>query len=1037
MANGTKALFEGKDTHLFDESWAAVRQLSEHFETNHGHYISSNYQEAEVRKDFIDKFFKALGWDVDHEEQSDPWRQEVKIEKSDSKSRGRADYAFSIAPHYGRIQFLVEAKRPLLSITTPDNCFQVIRYSWPKGLPVAVLTDFQALHIIDTRFRPNINSATSRVVRSWTYKDYRDRDKYLEIYWLLSREAVSEGSIGNFAISELPSPDVATKQYTLFPGEAREFDDDFLARLDEWREALAQSFKKARENLNSEQLTESVQRTLDRMVFIRFLEDKLIEPNKIIEAFGGTGATFWKDFISTCRRLDQTYNGIVFKPHPILDDPEFAPAGSVFADLCDEITDPHSPYNFDSIPIEILGRIYERFLGRIVLSHKKTAEVVEKPDVRKAGGVYYTPDYIVSFMVEQSLGAILDGKKPDAIMKLRLIDTACGSGSFLIGAFSYLTQAILNYWRKHPGAAKKGILEERDGEQHLSLKYKREILVSCIFGVDIDAQAVEVAQLSLYLKLLDEETTYSAQQQQIEMGAALLPSLSSNLVVGNSLVNLDEFNQDMFSLELLRQTKSLDFKKTFSEAFKTGGFDLVIGNPPYIKEYTNKDAFEHVRSSPYYEGKMDIWYLFACRALDLLKKGGLLAYIATNNWVTNSGAKKLRSKISSECQIEKLIDFGDYKVFRDAGIQTMILIVRNDSNHGEYDFDYRKLVGVHRQLDDARALLEGRESAGCTYLTPRVLRSRTPSAPFTFAGVAIDEVLEKIEAHRNFSLNGDSEIAQGIVPNPDVVTKRSLSLIPEKRRNRLAISPGQGVFVVDEDYFLNPNDAERMFLKPLFEPSDVDRYAIAEPARKRIIYSTRENTRNVRLPNRFIEHLEKFREIMEQRRENKKGMLKYYQLHWPRDESFFRRGAKILAVRKCAQPTFVYVEEEAYVMMSFNVIRTDRVNLLYLTALLNSEVVRFWLKHKGKMQGENYQIDKEPLLAIPLYVPSESQQQEIAQIVRRISECIREVRSATTEAYSQQLHRLLQSYQLDIDERIAGFYDVQLDTIRAVNLPAE
>jgi adenine-specific DNA-methyltransferase len=277
------------------------------------------------------------------------------------------------------------------------------------------------------------------------------------------------------------------------------------------------------------------------------------------------------------------------------------------------------------------------------------------------------------------------------------------------------------------------------------LRYKREILVNCIYGVDIDPQAVEVAQLSLYLKLMEEETTYSAHQQQLEMGVALLPSLSANIVVGNSLVTLDDNDGDLFSLDKLRETKSLDFRATFPQAFNTGGFDLVIGNPPYIKEYTNKDAFEHVRSSPYYEGKMDLWYLFACRALDWLKpESGILAYIATNNWVTNAGAKRLRAKIVTDARIEQLIDFGDYKVFRDAGIQTMILIASKSQKPERYQFDYRRMVGVKRTLPEAQALLEKMEGNGLEYLTPTLDRSRVPTTPLTFSNSSIELLLDKI-----------------------------------------------------------------------------------------------------------------------------------------------------------------------------------------------------------------------------------------------------------------------------------------------------
>lgn len=228
----------------FEFAFTAVKSLSEAFQKDNSHYINSGtYQEAEVRTDFIDKLFNALGWDVNHDRQRDPYRQEVKIEKTvPSRSSGKADYAFSLTPFYKRVRFLVEAKRPQPNIVSPDNCFQIIRYAWPQRAPISILTDFNNLHVVDTRFRPNINSATSRVVKSWHCSQLQDRDKFSELYWLLSREAVAEGSIDRFAAEVLPIEQVAARQYNLFPGDTRDFDDDFLEQLDDWREQLAVAF---------------------------------------------------------------------------------------------------------------------------------------------------------------------------------------------------------------------------------------------------------------------------------------------------------------------------------------------------------------------------------------------------------------------------------------------------------------------------------------------------------------------------------------------------------------------------------------------------------------------------------------------------------------------------------------------------------------------------------------------------------------------------------------------------------------------------
>ena len=997
----------------FESAWDAAKSLAKQFSANLPLYMSNDFQEVEVRKYFLDKFFKsALAWDVDHEKQLDPYRREVRIEKPEKKSKGRADYAFSIAPHYRRVRFFVEAKRPQANIASPDNCFQAIRYSWPKGIPVVVLTDFNSIHVIDSRFRPNINSASKRIIRTWHSSDLLDREKFAEIYYLLSRDAVASGSLEHFAEQELPAIQVAAKQYTLFADEARDFDDDFLIKMDEWRETLAVLFKRARNDLDGEQLTECVQRTIDRLIFTRFLEDKHIEQEPVISKFGQHNKTHWQDFVTVSKRLDRVYNGIVFKPHSVIDNPSFNPESAVFADICDELTDEHSPYNFDSIPVEILGRIYERFLGKVVQATSKRAKVVEKDNVRKAGGVYYTPDYIVSYMVDQSLGKQVRGKKPEDVLKIRLIDTACGSGSFLIGAFSYLLQELTTYWRKQKKPP-KGVVETRDGESYLTLQYKRQILLSCIFGVDIDAQAAEVAQLSLYLKLMEEETTDSIHQQQMELDVALLPSLGKNIIVGNSLVTLEDNSGDLFALEKLSASKSLDFKAAFPSIFRSGGFDLVIGNPPYIKEFTNRDAFEHLYASPYYQGKMDIWYLFACRGLDWLKpETGVLAFIATNNWVTNAGAKIMRDKVTTDARIEQLIDFGNYKVFRDAGIQTMILIMKRSQSPDAYQFDYRRLDGNKPNLANAQSLLEKRIATGCVYLTPEFVRNRASGKLFTFSSSNIEQLLDKITECRNFSLDSSKEVAQGIVAPQDFLNAKGNQSLGNKYQI------GQGIFNLTQEEVDNLclSNSELGLLKPIYTTAELGRYLGNSKNRYWTIYtdSKFKNPSSIMPYPSIKKHLDQFRKIITS--DNAP-----YGLHRARDEKFFI-GEKIVSARKCASPIFTYTDFPCYVSQTFNVIKTDRVNQLYLTGLLNSRLTRFWLKNRGKMQGQNFQVDKEPLLSVPICVPDIAEQERIGKIVQRQIECLKKIGLSETESARSQFQRIYDQSEDQLQDAIELIY---------------
>jgi adenine-specific DNA-methyltransferase len=357
---------EGNLTTL-DQAHIDVQELSKGFNSQKQYYLSSQYSEADVRIDFINKFFIALGWDVLHNLQKNPFEQEVKVERNVDvgPSQRRADYAFYVTPNFRDVRFYVEAKKPFGDIATKDNYFQVIRYGWNSQTPIAVLTNFEQFHIIDCRYKPDIDTALDHVIKKFHYFDYLDTDKFAEIYYLFSREAMSSHSLEKFA-ETLPKRRGKAVQRGLFKGGYQSIDEAFLEELDEYRDVLARNFKNHNPELDGETLTEITQRTIDRLVFLRFLEDKLIETKESVSGFGAHGSV-WSDFIASSRRLNGIYNGIVYKEHPLLDSIRLKVDEDSFGDICEELALVNSPYDFNVIPIHILGSIYERFLGKIIV----------------------------------------------------------------------------------------------------------------------------------------------------------------------------------------------------------------------------------------------------------------------------------------------------------------------------------------------------------------------------------------------------------------------------------------------------------------------------------------------------------------------------------------------------------------------------------------------------------------------------------------------------------------------------------------------
>lgn len=657
-----------------DEAFDKVQALAFDFKANKNHYLSPDYQEAEVRKDFIDKFFIALGWDVNHETQKNPYEQEVKVERTDGSAR-RADYAFRVAPNYRDVLFYVEAKKPFGDIATADNYFQTIRYGWNSQTPVAVLTDFEQFQIIDCRYKPDIASALHHCVKKYHYGEYADREKFAEIYYLFSREAAAGNALEKFA-ETLPKRRGKAIQRGLFPGGYQSIDESFLNELNAYRATLAQMFKKCNPSLDGDALTELTQRTLDRLVFIRFLEDKLIEPNHLVGNFGEKG-TVWEDFIASSHRLDGIYNGIVFKKHVLLDAPTFKVKDEQFGDICEQLSHKNSPYLFNVIPIHILGDIYEQFLGKVIVTTSTEARIQEKPEVRKAGGVYYTPEYIVSYIVQNTVGKLIEHKTPGQIADMRFADIACGSGSFLLGVYDLLLRYHTKYYNDHPEKAKKGDCNQKDGSLHLSLRKKREILLRNIYGVDIDAQAVEVAQLSLYLKMLEEETTASAHEHQLEFHETLLPTLSKNIICGNSLIGTDILASELFVDERERKLNPMDFDDRFSEIFKRGGFDVIVGNPPYLYSagQENEKYFKsHFHLSQY---QTDFYVYFIEQAILKLRDKGYLGMIVSDSWLKGKYFANLREYVLEQTKLHHVTVF-DYPPFKGATIENSILVLQKD-----------------------------------------------------------------------------------------------------------------------------------------------------------------------------------------------------------------------------------------------------------------------------------------------------------------------------------------------------------------------
>lgn len=438
-----------------------------------------------------------------------------------------------------------------------------------------------------------------------------------------------------------------------------------------------------------------------------------------------------------------------------------------------------------------------------------------------------------------------------------------------------------------------------------------------------------------------------------------------------------------------------------------GYFDIVIGNPPYIKEYTDRSAFDGLRQSIYYQGKMDLWYMFSCEGVDLLSSKGHLCFIATNNWTTNSGASIMRNKIVIDSKIIQLVDFGNFMIFESASIQTIVMIFEKNNIDDNYKFDFRKLSGDTTKKD-AIDLLYKLYNPKATYLNPKFNRNQYFDKLLTFNNTSDESLLIKINTKKNYQLDERQEIAQGIIFPQDVLNKKN------KKKLGDDFQIGDGVFCLNNFELdgLNIYQKENDLIKPYFTTEQIKKYYTSPENYSWIIYtdSKYKKENNMKAYPNLKKHLDKFSKIITS--DNKP-----YGLHRAREEKFFK-GEKIIVQRKCVErPSFSYADFDTYVSATFYVIKTRTLNHKYLLGLFNSKLIEFWLKRKGKMQGNNFQLDKEPLLDIPINIPSERIQSLIVLYINTILSIKKNNINANTDEIENEIDRIIyRIYELTYDE---------------------
>jgi len=662
----------------FDQSKDEIAKLCHYFEVNRKSFLASGIKEAHVRQSLIDPFFETLGWDVRNSSRIAPQYREVVPEDSlDVEGHQKApDYTFRV----GTLpKFYAEAKKCGINISAdPGPAYQLRRYAFSAKLALSILTDFEELGVYEcsSRPRPSDKSSHSRI-QYFHFEEYPD--KWREIWDIFSREAVWSGSFDQYITSK-------RKRGT------SEVDTEFLKDIEQWRESLARNIALRNPLISVLDLNAAVQRTIDRIIFLRMAEDRGLEPYAQILKLCEQPDIYRRFITGLCRKADERYNSGLFHfqkepgisdapdtitPRLIIDDKTLKP---IIQSLYFEYG---SPYHFGVLPVEILGTVYERFLGKVIrLTAGHQAKVEEKPEVRKAGGIYYTPSYIVDYIVKNTVGKQVEGKSPAQIAKckdgqpIRILDMACGSGSFLLGAYQYLLDHCTKWYEANePEKHTKAVFQDSKGIWRLTISERKRILTTHIFGVDIDHQAAEVTKLSLLIKALEGENDSSLTQQMKLFQERALPNLSNHIKCGNSLIGPDYFSGTLFpDPEELSRINPFDWKVEFPEAMAASGFNCVIGNPPY-GAFFGEGEKEYIRKKyKSYKYKYDSYIYFIDKALQLVAKKGAVSFISPELWLKLESCAPLRKLIAEDAGFSLLKICGE-NVFLNAVVNTIVFLL--------------------------------------------------------------------------------------------------------------------------------------------------------------------------------------------------------------------------------------------------------------------------------------------------------------------------------------------------------------------------
>ena len=817
------------------------------------------YNEPATRQEFILPLFRALGWNIEDTREVSP---------EERVSRGYVDFAFRLG---GIPRFFLETKKIPADLEDPRWAWQAINYAWLKGVTWAVLTDFEGLKVFNAEWQETIPARA--IFKDLYWHEYLDR---FDDLWLLSRPAMEEGALDRAA-------EAVGRKVKKTPVNRQLFAD-----LTEWRRELFRYLRPYNPQWSIEQIDQAVQRILDRLIFIRTCEDREIEPpllRPLLRQWHDQGrkGDLVAELNQLFREFDDTYDTLLFAPHFCQElKSEPTPFEMVIKGLHD-VPGGYGFYDFNAIDADVLGTIYEQYLGHRA-QDPEGKQVVDRRAKRKAQGIYYTPQFVVRYIVGQTLGRLLEERDYEQARQVKVLDMACGSGSFLIEAFDVLDRYLAGVRGQHAPLSRfsgEGPGVGAAGDIH-DFARRMEILTGNLYGVDLDAQAVEIARLNLLLKAVNQRGE--------------LPRLD-NIRQGNSLITGTPEELETALGPNWRDKHPFNWEEQFPRIMERDGFDVIVGNPPYVRaERMAKDERTYWQESGQFEvihGRFDIFILFMERAIKLLREGGRLGFIVPDAVLSQNYAIRLRRLILQSTAIEQIVDLSSHRVFEDATVSTCILVLRKESDQRLREQN-ELLVVRPRSIEEPIDIWEG-------YEVPQRAFLRTPNNMFRLdLKKPMLDIIQVIDDH-SVRLGDLCYAVIGAVPHHTDTGRSKDALI-----------------------FNEPTTAQS---KPYLEGKEIDRYSLRWQGRY-LSYEPEEMHRP-KFPALFENEKLIVRNIS-----GSSGLMAVYD-----DQHFYANDTVSLCVK---WENLEHVDAPLNIRRPDPPRHADRYHLLYLLGLINSRLINFY-----------------------------------------------------------------------------------------------